>query len=295
MQTTLLIDGGLGRNVCAIPALEQYVRNNPDTLIITHHWTAIFWGNKLLTDNVFDAQTKGLFEKVKCTKIIKPEPYFNSNFLNERINMVQAFGEELEIDCEGEYPKLYFSRTELNNSRQFIDSSKKTIVFQPFGSSAVFQNGDVIDITCRSMTFENAKFVLDSLKKLNYQVLLIDSKGVFDPNEYQNLDHLPYRDFSSVIANSDYFLGVDSCGQHIAHALGKPGCTFFGGSSYINYGYPEHFLIIKKDVSVKYSSMRIGEFDTHLANLVNDDLLCYNSSQIQEIFDGIHDDIERKT
>lgn len=294
MQTTLIIDGGLGRHVCAIPALEKFVEKNPETTIITHYWTAIFWGNKTLTDVVFDGQTKGLFDKVKDTKIIKPEPYYNTNFLNDRIHMTQAFCQELGVETN-ELPKLYFSRTELNNARQFIDTSKKTIIFQPFGSAAVSQHGDIVDPTCRSMTFQNAKFILDNLKRSNYQVLLIDSKGVFDPNEYQNLDSLPYRDFSSVIANSDYFLGVDSCGQHIAYALRKPGSTFFGGSSYINYGYPEHFLIIKKDMPVKYCSMRVGEFDYQLANIVNDDLLCYTDTQIQEIFYGINEDIKAKT
>ena len=35
------------------------------------------------------------FEKLKSTQITKPEPYFNNNFINQRINLIQGFNEEI--------------------------------------------------------------------------------------------------------------------------------------------------------------------------------------------------------
>ena len=85
MKTTILVDGGLGRMISAIPALEKYVKNNTETIIVTYYWTPIYWGNKILRHSITDSSTKGLFEKIKNTKIIKPEPYYNSNYLNNKI------------------------------------------------------------------------------------------------------------------------------------------------------------------------------------------------------------------
>ena len=72
MTTTLMIDGGLGRVITAIPALEKYVTDNPDTIILITQWVPILWGNKILQNNVLDAGSKGLFEKIKNTKMGNP-------------------------------------------------------------------------------------------------------------------------------------------------------------------------------------------------------------------------------
>ena len=100
MKTTFLIDGGLGRQIAAIPALEKYVTKHPDTNIITYFWTPIYWGNPILSDRTFDSNTKGIFQMIKDTKIIKPEPYYNTNYINSKINMADAFNEEINGDNE---------------------------------------------------------------------------------------------------------------------------------------------------------------------------------------------------
>lgn len=295
MKTTLLIDGGLGRIIASIPALEKFVQNNPETKIIVSYWTAIFWGNKLLTDHVWDSQTKGLFEQIKDTKILKPEPYYNSKFLNEQINMIQAFDEEINETTENIKPNLYFSKFELNNVRSKIDPSRKTIVYQPFGSSAVFQNGEIIDRSSRSFDFESAKRILDRLRREGFQVILFDTKGVFAENEYENMNTLTYRDCAAVIAQSDYFIGVDSCGQHIAHATQTSGTTFFGGTSVKNYGYSEWFMNISKNQPIKYLPMRLADFDTWLAEMHNTDSMSYSSNEIDEICTTIVAHIRERT
>jgi ADP-heptose:LPS heptosyltransferase len=295
MQTTLLIDGGLGRVISSIPALEKYVLNNPKTNIVVSYWTAIFWGNRILTDCVWDSQTKGLFERIKDTKIIKPEPYYNSKFLNEQTNMIQAFDEEINGTTENIKPNLYFSKFELNNVKNKIDPSRKTIVYQPFGSSAVFQNGEIIDRSSRSFDFESAKRILDRLRREGFQVILFDAKGMFNENEYENMNALTYRDCAAVIAQSDYFVGVDSCGQHIAHATQTSGTTFFGGTSVTNYGYPEWFMNFSKNQPIKYLPMRLADFDTWLAEMHNTDAMDYTNEQIDEICTTIVAHIKEKT
>lgn len=295
MKKTLIIDGGLGRNVAAIPALEEFVKRNPDSYIITSYWTGIFWGNKLLTDRIFDSGTKGLFDKIKDTKIIKPEPYYNTDFLNGRISMMEAFNREINGDgVEIKKPKLHLTKFELNSAKSKINNEVKTIVFQPFGSTAQYQYGDIVDETLRSLNIKNTFSILERLEWEQYQVILFDTKNV-DFGRRTHLNDLGYRQAAAVIANCDYFIGVDSCGQHIAYALDKPGTTFFGGSNSTNFGYADWFKIVEKNIEKKPQTYRLCETDVWLNNIHNDGILEFDSETIDNICEDIVKDIKNKT
>lgn len=298
MTKTLLIDGGLGRCVSAIPALEKFVLNNSDCNIITYYWTPIFWGNKTLTKNIIDSSTKGIFDKIKDTKIIKPEPYHNSNFLNERISMTEAFDEEInEVPGNLQKPKLKFSSVELATHRNRIDQRKKTIFIQPFSSTAKFINDEFVDNTNRSLTLHSANFIADFLSRNNFQVIIFDTKGAMDKNRYHNVDDLNTRQAMSVMAQCDYLIGIDSCCNHIGYALELPGTTFFGGTSIINYGYPDWFKIICKDDvnSIKYYPFRVAEFDSWLSEVENSDTMNYTENELEKYCEEILQDIKEKT
>jgi hypothetical protein len=295
MKKTLIIDGGLGRHVCAIPALEKFVKNNSDCTIITHFWTGIFWGNPILTNNIFDGSTKGLFDKIKDTKISKPEPYYNNRFLNNEISMIEAFDEEINSEVvEVSKPKIYLSKFELSKARNQINPHKKNIVIQPFGSTAVYEHGEVVDETLRSLNKANTIQLIDTLTRSGYEVILMDSKNMPELSNVRNINHLPYRDCAAVIANSDYFIGVDSSGQHLAYALNKPGSTFFGGSNSKNFGYPDWFLTIEKEGTKKHSIFRLTDFDNWVTNLANDGVMDYTNEQIQQACEVIVNDIKQK-
>ena len=55
MNTTFIIDGGAGRVINSIPALEKYYKLNPedDFNIIVHGWESVFWSNSKLQKRVF--------------------------------------------------------------------------------------------------------------------------------------------------------------------------------------------------------------------------------------------------
>jgi len=297
MNKTLLIDGGLGRQLCAIPALETYVEQNPNTIIVSYFWSQIFWGNKKLSKNIYDSQTKGLFEKLKSTQITKPEPYFNNNFINQRINLIQGFNEEINGSIEVmEKPRLHFSRAEINAVQQGLDFNKKIIVFQPFGSEARFQNNDIVDPSARSLNLKTTTEMLQRLKKENYQVIIFENRdfSCIDDKEFPFLKNLSYRESAAVIANCDYFIGIDSSGQHIAHALDKPGTTFFGGTNPFSFGYPDYFSIFAKDGEYDYSYPRLFEFDNWMQNLNNADAMEFDDQEIKEMCDILIEDIKEK-
>lgn len=298
MKKTLILDGGLGRHISSIGALENFVDRNEDCTIITQQWTPIFWGNPILTPNVFDIGTKGLFDRIKNSSISKPEPYFNSDFINEKISMSSAFNIEINgKDCLDKKPSLYLTKTEIENAFSVVDKARKTIVFQPFGSAARVQNNLILDDTCRSMSKQMVTKILNVLKKNNFQVILLDSKNApfINHNEIKNLDDRDFRSVAAVIKVSDYFIGCDSSGQHMAYALDKPGSTWFGGSSSINFGYHNYFKIFEKSEKRRYMPFRISEFDYWLAGTQNDIMLEYTDEEISDMCEKIIKDIRDKT
>ena len=81
------IDGGAGRAICAIPALEKYARLHPDEdwNIIIGGWDTLYFGNPLLQERTYSMDLKGIFKNlIKDSQIIHPEPYTLWQYYNQQ-------------------------------------------------------------------------------------------------------------------------------------------------------------------------------------------------------------------
>lgn len=299
MNTTLLIDGGLGRVITAIPALEKFVKSNPNCNIVTYGWTAILFGNKIITNNIVDNSTKGLFNRIKDTKIIKPEPYYNSDYLNGKINLADAWNQEINGDNEKmPIPRLFFKKDELKKASAVKKTNhKKIIAFQPFGSTAVISDKDVQDNTYRSLGVNLVRGIVDGLRKNNYGIWLMTDKVIPFIQKNEVLDYFPTdtREMAAAISLCDYFLGIDSSGQHIARAFDKPGSIIMGGSNPTNVSYPDFFNILNDRPDRCYMPYRITEFDWWLSELQNDSVLDFNKKEIDDMVKNILSHIQKTT
>ena len=102
------------------------------------------------------------------------------------------------------------------------------------------------------------------------------------------------RQWAALIAEADYFIGVDSVGQHMARAMGKPGTVIIGSTFAKNTTYTNYFNIIEKTGAKKYSPIRITGLDSMLANRVNEDSMKFSEKELNDIYTSIVADIERK-
>lgn len=282
-KTTLLVDGGLGRLICAIPALEKFIEVNSDSLIVSYFWTPILFGNKKIHHNIFDNNYKNLYTIIKDTKIVRPEPYYNSEYLNGKISLSDAFNQEINGSTEKmPVPKIFLSSKEKMLGKTFRQQNKKMIAFQPFGSSANFSNQECIDQTARSMNIPTAQSIVKRLKEEGYNIFLITDKLVseyFSATDFVSTQSFQPRDLAAIISNCDYYLGIDSAGQHIARCFDVPGTVLIGGTNARNISYPEWFNIYDVDPNKKYMPYRLCEFDSYIAELENSDLLNFNRIQ----------------
>jgi ADP-heptose:LPS heptosyltransferase len=307
MRKVFVIDGGAGRAISAIPALEKYVRNNPkeDVRIVIFGWDNLLWGNTLLQDITYGSDTKGLFDNVikDADIIVSPEPYRVPGYFKQELSLAEAFDKEINNTDDHKdigAPSLFLSKAEEKNAANLIADVKSqqkknlTIVIQPYGRSARIDRGDVIDDSSRGL---DSSAYLKLVKKLStkYNLILFAEKTFHQPEDtYTFKLEADLRMWSAVIEASDYFVGVDSVGQHMARAFNKPGTVIMGSTFSINVTYPDWFNIVEKDAVKKYSPIRICGLDNHLADRYNDKLMDFSEQEINDIFMAIVKDIEKK-
>ena len=170
---------------------------------------------------------------------------------------------------------------------------------QPFGRSARVDNGDIVDDSSRSI---EPHVYYKLVKKLSqkYNIIFMGegefAKEVEEEDTYSEKPQLPdLRTWAAIIESSDYFIGCDSVGQHIARAFDIPGTVILGSTFAENVSYPDWFQIIDdKKTEKKYSPIRICGFDNHLADRLNDRLMDFDDKEITDIYTKIVKDIKEK-
>lgn len=270
------INGGAGRVICSIPALEKYQEESGDNdfVIVCEGGTDLFKGHPTLDDRTYDHWHKNLFkEKIRDRDVVSPEPYRIWEYYNQKCSLSQAF--DIEINGKGirelQKPTLNLSKEELLTGRQVIGEIKKTlkkekaIVFQPFGRGIQYIDETFVDPTSRSVEYKDVKALIRKLQENGYAVIMM-SEIKLDLREEKYKDdvaapeNIGLRQWAAIIKYADHFFGCDSVGQHLAYAMNKPATVVFGSTYPINVSYPDvptfNILDMGEDTR-EYSPIRI--------------------------------------
>ena len=247
------INGGAGRVLCSIPALEKYYEESDDKdfIIVCEGGTDFFKGHPTLYQRAYDHWHKNLFEdKLINMDIVSPEPYRIWEYFNQKCNLSQGF--DIGINGKGvrdlQKPTLKISVEEQLTGKQIVKEVKektkkdKVLVFQPFGRGTIVQDNMITDPSGRS--FE-ANHVINIVKKLqkDFAIVFMAEFGIdFEKHGCTSPVAVPQgatlRHWAGIINESDHFLGCDSVGQHIAYAVGTPATVVIGSTFEENVSYP---------------------------------------------------------
>lgn len=304
MKKVVFVNGGAGRVIASVPALEELDRRGELAGIVCEGGLEIFLGHPTLQDKAWDMNHKGLFENlIKDNICVTTEPYRDHEYYNQRSSLQQSFWWDIlgERTKEHKRSTLRLSKNEeiaaAGILAQVRESHKKekTIVIQPFGRSSVMGPGMVYDASSRSLeqaTFTDLAGDLCKDYNLIYMgehKLQLVNLAIFQPN-----DLLPLRVWAAVIESADYFIGCDSVGQHLAYTFDKPGTVICGSTFPINITYPEHFNIIEKKNSQRtYSPIRIAGFACEEADRKNDTLMDFSKDELKSIIANIRTHIKK--
>jgi ADP-heptose:LPS heptosyltransferase len=298
------LNGGYGRMLSSIPALENYAKESGDEdfIIVCEGGTDVFKGHPQLDDRAFDVWHKKLFiDKIKNRDVVSLEPYRIWEYYNQKCNISQAF--DIEINNKGvrnlNKPAIHLSKEELLIGRKIINDVKeklkknKVIVLQPFGRGIQDIDNCLIDLSGRSINIEDLKGLIKKLQENDFAILMMSevildfSKDKFK-NEVAIPQNMSLRQWSAAIKYADHFLGCDSVGQHISYSTETPSTIITGTTYPINVSYPDcdYFEIIDLGKNERvYDPIRIMPDESVSRN--NENLMTMNDEIHSYIIDRV--------
>jgi len=296
MNTTFIIDGGAGRLVTAIPALERYAIENPedDFRILTAAWESLYWAHPVLQNRTFNINQKGTFDlHMKGRRIVHPEPYQMYQYYDEKKHLTECFDISINGSASDlDKPNMYITKQEMIASKTLLSEAiaktgkSRTIVLQPYGSGMQLVDNRPYDNTNRSLDVDFTLQLIYQLSRDN-TVIFFGEKDFYHPGDDYSVNFFDkgadLRMYMSLIANCDYFIGVDSVGQHIARAFNKPGTVILGSTLAENISYPNHFKIYTNGVAPTYSPIRLSQIDCEFADNLNEKTMEFYENDLQRI------------
>ena len=303
-KKVFLVNGGAGRIICALPAFEKYALNNgADSFYIFSQSGLDFFLGTEFQDIAFDPGHKGIFKDIiKPNDLVNLEPYQTHGYYNQEKSLTEAFDKlinETDDHKDLKKPKIVLQKTEEIRARNIIlevekqQKKKFTVVIQPFGRNAEsHEGGYVVDETSRSLSTDDYFYISEQLRKKYNVISMTEIRFDNDDNMYVDTN---LRHWSSIIEQADYFVGIDSCGQHMAYAFNKPGSVILGSTFAKNISYPKHFNIVEKPNQTKeYAPIRIDSLDGPLADRKNDTCMDFTEQELKDLTKNILKDIAVK-
>ncbi len=302
MTTIISLDGGLGRVLTAIPALLKYSKNHPDEewYIMIPRWDFITWGIPELQERTFNPDARGSFDLFwKADQVISPEPYRVPAYYRNEISLREAFDVEINDSTDhSDLPpmQLNISFQEKRIAYEIIEEAKskhkksKTIVLQPYGSTATPHASGIFDDSLRSIPKPMLDYFIKELSK-DYNLIFMGAKEFYNIKTYKPNPDPNLREWAAIIGAADYFVGCDSCGQHICKALNKKASVMIVGTHSVNVTY-DGFYIIERDVKFYPDSMRISGFQAHMSSRLNEPRIDFTQKEIETAYQDIIRNIE---
>lgn len=243
MRKIVKINGGIGKVICALPAIEKLAEEHMVDVI--SGWPDVFLGHPDVARN-YTFDDKYLYENViKGNELIIPEPYdFHKYYNDDDYHIITAFSELLLGEPIFSLPKLYVNPVETFEANKFLQEknpeAKKVIAFQAFSATYVPQAD--LDPTHRSLKMGFVKKIADAVDAVFVNLSTT-------PIEHERVINFQFatRDLFSLTNQADFCLGIDSCLVHLACGLRKPGYFIYGGTSPKKLGYDVYPYFQKPD------------------------------------------------
>lgn len=297
------INGGAGRVLASIPALEKYFEEtSEDFIIVAEGGMDLYKGHPTLHERAYDVWHKGIFQdKIINMDVVTPEPYRVWEYYNQKCNLSQGF--DIEINGKGvrqlPRPFIHLTQEEKVNGKACIKEVTenvdldKVIVFQPFGRGIGENSGFLTDTSGRSFEYANVISIIKKLQQKGFAVIVmseiqIDFQKEGTPKPVAQPQNISLKQWAAIIKEADYFLGCDSVGQHIAHSLDIPSTVVTGSTFAENVSFlddPKFDIQDMGEGKRKYDPIRIVPDEVVSKN--NDGIMAMNTAIEDEIIKSL--------
>jgi hypothetical protein len=237
----LIVEGGIGKNICATGVVRAIKDTDPDTkIIVIAGFPDVFHNNKLVqrcfnlgnAPYLIDDYIRG-----KETTVYKYEPYLHNNYIHQRSHVISCWCEGLGLKSSF-LPEIFLTSAEKKTAEAFVKSKGKPIF-------VLQTHGGVPKQRMFYRNLENAQGVVNALKhkyhflhfRLNEQPPLDGTEGCM----------FKIREVVALLNHAAQSLVIDSFIQHASAAIGKKLNVVWGGTSPVVLGYESNNNIVPKE------------------------------------------------
>jgi hypothetical protein len=236
MPKAINMTGGLGRIVCALPALKLLQEKEPDTIVVMNGWDDLYLHTNL---NTVESSTVAIGALLENYDVITPEPYYQAGYRKGVYDMRYAFALDLGVEFGNTID--YGIKLDPALVRKYLSHFQSIPEAQgkPLAMIQVKASGDNLNI--RDLNEDTAKNAIFACKANGYfPVLVGDLNNIPFNLECYNINNTALSDFITLIAMAELFIGGDSAGMHLARAFGKKGIIYLTSTAGTRY-YPDWF------------------------------------------------------
>jgi len=301
----LIVEGGIGKNISATAVVRALKKAYPEKRIVVmagcpevffynpNVYRTFNFGNPLYfyDDYVNDE-----------TAILKTEPYLNHDYINKEKHLVEAWCEQLEVECDGIEPDLFFLDSELEMAKFYVEktqeNAKKEMILLQWIGGKVPEDKSNEKLKMSLMAMFRRSLPMAEIEKL---VSYLKDKYVignvghnnFPELKNTNLVFFPIRSTLALLPYVKTFIGIDSFLQHAAAAkqINKKGIVLWGGTTPKCLGYSTHINITKEVCNTTFCH-RPNSFlfdaqpnGTMWSCIHNEKCMKYSSDEIIKIFE----------
>ena len=241
------IEGGLGKHIAATAVARAIKNNHPDReLIIVCAYPQIFLNLKYV-HRVYRLGNAPYFYKNYIENvdslIFKHEPYFTTDHIHKRINLVENWCKLYSLEYNGEKPQLELNPREKLKYNNMWKSNKPIFVIQSNGGLHLQESGLPYRWT-RDIPFSILQSIVDRYKD-EYHILQVTRPGSpIAVGATPVVQELTTHELLSILLYSQKRLLIDSSLQHAAAAFNLPSTVLWIGTSPKLFGYNIHDNII---------------------------------------------------
>lgn len=236
-KTTILIGGGIGKNLAAAAAVEMLSRRTGEGYNILTGWPDVWLHHPSVKGLASLGDPVESHKLVAGRIILRPEPYDELSYREGKEHLIGAFCRQLGFTSSIDKPLLTLTEPESDWAISWAEKlskesgGKKLVAYQPFGGSATDR-----DFLGRAFSQDISLEVSLLLQKQNLHPVLFR-----DPRQYKvpgcSVPDLDLRYSLAMLSAFEHIVCIDSWMVHAAAALNKEALVFYGSTDPDRLGY----------------------------------------------------------
>jgi hypothetical protein len=258
----VVIDGGIGKVICATAVIKRLAEEFPDKKIIVitgypdiflynpHVYKIFNFGNPLyFYDDYVNSESF----------VIKVEPYTEYNYMFCSEHIIDTWCKMIGFERKEAMPEMFFMDNELAAAEAYVEKitqsgKKKFIMLQWIGGIVPQEKSELamLDVIGRmhrrSLPKAVAQKLANKLVTRDYVVGSIQHPNFPDIQGTEKLffNNAPVRGVIALLKYAEGFIGIDSFIHHAATVFNTPGVVIWGGTNPKKLGYECHTNLTKE-------------------------------------------------